>query len=399
MATIKTGMVDTEDILSDERVIDMSEKIGLLQPDDTQFTTMLMRLGAKDAIREKVNWLTDEYLPRTSALAVSATSADTVLTVTSGHGNTRFRIDNIVRVMETGEGLLVTGTSANSIAVTRGLGAIASAAGTSAQSASHLVIVGAAAAQGASSGTAQVVQRTLGYNYIQEQRNSLSFSTVQSKIELYGGREPAKEIRKKAVEHKRSIESTLFWGLRNQDTSASPGPRGFAGGAYEFLQAGTWLTSAGTGLTPVEFDTFCQGPYSYGSSNKVFFCAPTVASVLSQMYRDKWEPNTNSASETYGVKVDAFINGAFGKTLPIVVKKEWVDYDATSTNFGTMGFLLDMDYIRWRPLRELNTQLRQNIQEPSATVETHEYYTAHTLEFQEERCHGLLKGTIAYAAS
>ncbi len=164
MATIKTGMVDTEDILSDERVVDMSAKIGLLQPDDTQFTTMLMQLGAKDAIREKINWLTDEYLPRTSAIAgASATSADTVIQVTSGHGNTRFRVDNIVRVMETGEALLVTATCANSIVVTRGIGAVASAASTSAQTGAHLVIVGSAAAQGASSGTAQVVQRTIGY--------------------------------------------------------------------------------------------------------------------------------------------------------------------------------------------------------------------------------------------
>jgi hypothetical protein len=260
VATIKTGMVDTEDILSDERVIDMSEKIGVLQPDDTQFTTMLMQLGAKDATREKVNWLTDEYLPRTSALALSATSADTTFTVTSGHGNTRFRVDNIVRVMETGEAVLVTGVAANSISVTRGIGAIASAASTSATSVAHLVIVGSAAAQGASSGTAQVVQRTLGYNYVQEQRNSLSFSTVQSKIELYGGREPGKEIVKKAVEHKRALESTLFFGVRNQDTSASPGPRGECGGAYEYLQAGTWLVNAGTSLTPVEFDSFLQGP-------------------------------------------------------------------------------------------------------------------------------------------
>lgn len=223
---------------------------------------------------------------------------------------------------------------------------------------------------------------------------------MQANIDLYGGREPGKEIVKKAVEHKRAIESTLFFGLRNQDTSASPGPRGECGGAYEFLQAGTWLTSAGTGLTPVEFDSFLQGPYSYGSSNKVLFCAPTVGSVLSQMYRDKWVPNTNGTSETYGVKVDAFINGAFGKTLPIVVKKEWVDYDNTGTNFGTMGFLIDMDYVRWRPLQNIGRpQLRRNIEEPSATVQTHEYYSAHSLEFQEERVHGLLKGVVAYAAS
>lgn len=397
MPTIKTGMVDTEDILADERIVDMSEKIGLLQPDDTQFTTMLMKLASKDATREKINWLTDEYLPRTSALAASAASADTVFTVTTGHGNTRFAPNQVVRVMETGEALLITAVAANSVTATRSWGDVAAA---SAQTGSNLVIVGTAFPQGASSGTAQVVQRTLGYNYVQEHRNSLSFSWVQSNIDLYGGREPGKEVVKKAAEHKREIESTLFFGARDIDTSASPGPRGSTGGAYEFLYNGTWLTAAGTGLTPTEFDTFCQGPYSYGSSNKVFFCAPKVGTVLSQMYRDKWVPNTNGTSETYGVKVDAFINGAFGKTLPIVVKKEWVEYNATGSNFGTMGFLIDMDYVRFRPLQNIGRpQLRKDIAEPSATVHTHEYYSANTLEFQEERCHGLLTGVLAYAAS
>ena len=57
MATIKTGMIDTEDILSNERVIDMSERFYKLQPDEQQFRVILSQIGSKQATREIVEWL------------------------------------------------------------------------------------------------------------------------------------------------------------------------------------------------------------------------------------------------------------------------------------------------------------------------------------------------------
>jgi hypothetical protein len=50
-------MIDTEDILSNERVIDMSEKMHKLQPDEQQFRVMLSQIGDKEATREIVEWL------------------------------------------------------------------------------------------------------------------------------------------------------------------------------------------------------------------------------------------------------------------------------------------------------------------------------------------------------
>lgn len=393
MPTIKTGMIDTEDILSNERVIDMSERMYKLQPDEQQFRVILSQIGSKQAIREIVEWLEDEYLPRVSALAASAASADTALTVTTADGNTVFKTGDVVRNMETGEGYLVTSTSANSIGVTRSWGGVAAA---TASSVAKLMIVGNASAQGASSATARAVQRVRAYNYIQEQRDSLHFSTVQTAIELYGGREPGKEVAKKMVEHGRSIENTLFFGARDFNSSASPGPMGSAGGVYEFIS--TYITNASGALTPAEFDTFLEGPFAYGSKNKAFFCAPRVATVLSQMLRDVWQPNT-VGEKKFGAKVDAFISGTYGWSIPVFVKREWADLDNSSTNFGTMGFLIDMDYARLRELRGLATHLRRNIQEPSATATVHEVYTAFSLEFAWEKAHGLLKGVTSYSAS
>ena len=388
-------MVDTEDILSNERVIDMSERMYKLQPDEQQFRVMLSRIGSKEAVREIVEWLEDELVPRVSALAASAATADTALTVTTGHGNTLFRIGHVIRNMETGEAYLVTATSANSIGVTRAWSAGVAAA--TATSVAKLLIVGNASAQGASSGTPHVVQRVRQFNYIQDQRDPLWFSDVESAIELYGGREPGKERAKKAVEHGRAIENSLFWGARDFNASASPGPMGSCGGALEYIS--TNITNTGGATTPAEMDTFFEAPFGFGSSNKVLFVAPRVGTVLSQMYRDKWQPNSTGVSEKYGAKVTAFISSTYGLNIPVIVKKEWQDLDVTGTNYGTYGFLIDMDYVRLRNLRGFNTRLRRNVQEPSSTAIVDEYQTLFSLEFGWEKVHGIVKGITSYAAS
>lgn len=393
MATIKTGLFDTEDELSNRRVVDMSERMHRLQPDEQQFRVMLSKIGQKEAVREIIEWLEDEYMPRTSALAASATSAATDLTVTTGDGNTVFRAGHVVRNMETGEGYLVTATSANSVTVTRSWGGTAAA---SATSVAKLLIVGNASAQGASSGTSQIVQKVRAFNYIQDQRDPIHFSDFETAIELYGGREPGEELAKKAVEHGRAIENSLFWGAKDFNASASPGPMGSSGGLLEFIS--TNITDASGALTPAEFDTFLEGPFGYGTKNKVLFCAPRVGTVLSQMLRDVWQPNT-VGERKFGAKVDAFISGTYGWTIPIFVKREWQDLDKTGTNYGTYAFLVDMDYVRMRTLRGINTHLRKNIQEPSSTAEVHEYRTAFSLEMGWERVHGIIKGITSYAAS
>src|SRR4051812_23093672 len=111
MPTVQSGLFHTEQELSNRRVVDMSEKDYLLQPDDQQFRTILDKLGRKEAVREIVEWLEKEYVPRVSALAASAASGDLTVTVTTGDGNTVFRAGSVVRNMETGEAYLVSSTS------------------------------------------------------------------------------------------------------------------------------------------------------------------------------------------------------------------------------------------------------------------------------------------------
>ena len=55
--SINTGLVDTADPVSNELKIDMREKIAMLDPDVSQFSTMLMKLPQERAKSFKVEYL------------------------------------------------------------------------------------------------------------------------------------------------------------------------------------------------------------------------------------------------------------------------------------------------------------------------------------------------------
>jgi len=54
--TINSGLVDDQDILQNERVIDMSDVIDTLESDFSQFSTALMKVRSKPANSSKVEW-------------------------------------------------------------------------------------------------------------------------------------------------------------------------------------------------------------------------------------------------------------------------------------------------------------------------------------------------------
>lgn len=384
-ATINDGLVDDSDILSNERVVDMSEIVGLLESDFTQFTTALMKVRSKPAFSSKVEWLEDQLMPRLSALAASATSAATSLTVTTGEGD-YFNVGDVVRNALTGEAYEVTGVTTDSIGVTRSIGSVAAA---SSASGVDLVIIGNAALQGASTPTAKVVKRTNNYNYTQIFRHSYNFTRTLTQSKLYTSGEPNYERRKKGIEHKRAIESALFYGARDLDTGGSE-PQGFMGGIIEYLA--TNLHDGGGALTSTELDTFLQTDFQYGGQNKVIFAAPTFARVVSSYARDNWVRATPDLN-MWGIKVDGVISGAYGFNVPVFVKREWGEFSTSSNQYGSRSFVVDMDKVRIRPLQ--NTVLLRNRQNPGDDKVTEEYLTEVSFEMQNEQAHATIYGVTA----
>ena len=386
MPSVIEGLVTDQNILSNERVVDMSEIIGDLDPDETQFWTALEKIGTKPAYSSLVEWLEDEYYPRVVSISgsISAAATTACLRVASGSW---VKVNDIGRVANSGEAIHFTAVTGSSVwTIVRSIGTVA---GITAPDGTEIVLIGNAAAQGATLGDREVVLRTRAYNYTQIFRHAYGFTETLAASKLYTGGEPARERRKKAVEHKRDIEQAFFNGPREFNTTDI---RGFMGGLREYIS--TNITT-GTNLTETSFDDFLRTALHRGSKNKVSFCAPRVAGVLSGMLRDGWV-RAQPSQKAFGAKVDSWVSGVYGWDIPIMVKRDWNEFAAVSQSIGGVNalgselFVVDMDAVRMRPLR--TTRLLVNRQAPSADETTEEYLTEISMEVSHERKHALLQG-------
>jgi len=378
-----TGLVDDQDILQNERVIDMDETIAMLDPDVSQFMTMLMRVARSVAESTKVEWLEDQLFPRLSSVSSGGASDGATITVATGEG-AYFRAGDVVRNSKTGVAFRVTSVTGDVLTITTVLGRVAFSAHTAGD---QLLITGNASAQGATLGTRKITKRVAQYNYTMIQRNPYGFTRSLMASKLYGGPVPMKERKKKAVEHKRALEYTLFWGTRALDTSGTE-PTGTAGGLYEFITSN--VKNASGALTKALLDTYMKDFLQHGSSDGgVLFVSPVIAQAISGFLRDAWQPNTVDA-RLWGAKVDGFICGAFGFKVPVVVKRDWNDFSTSSGQYGGWGFYVNMDGVELPVLR--STDLLRDRQDNSADSYDEEYLTEYSIKVKQEQQHGIITG-------
>jgi hypothetical protein len=382
-----SGLVDDSDILANERVIDMDEAIAMLDPDASQFTTMLMRVARSDAFSTKSEWLEDEYFPRLSSVASGGGTDGATIVVAAGEG-VYFRAGDLFRNARTGVAKRVVSIATDTLTVSLALGRVAFAAYNAAD---QLLITGNAAAQGATLGTRKITKRVAQFNYQQILRNPYGFTRSLMASKLYGGPVPAKERKKKIVEHKRAIEYTLFWGVRNLDLVTFTEPIGMAGGLFEFVTTNV-KNAAGT-LTKVLLDTYMRDFLQHGEQNGVLFVSPVVAAAISGFLRDAWSPAGDVPGgdiRLWGAKVDGFISGAYGFRVPVVVKRDWNDFSTTSGQYGGWAFYVNMDGVEMPVLR--STELLRDRQANDADTYDEEYLTECSLKVKQERKHGIITG-------
>jgi len=394
--TVATGYISTEEIVPDERVVDMDPKIRVLKPDDTQFTTMTDKVSSRAATREKVNWLEEEDFPRIVTNTAAQITTDTAIPFSAGHGKL-VQPNDVLRNMRSGEACTVVSVATDTITLARGVGRVVAAA---ISASDNWLVVADAQPQGSDFPVARYLARVLGYNYTQITRTPWTFTNTQTAIELYGGREPAKEAVRQARVHKKKWEAIGFWGTRSYvASSVAPNgntePQGMAGGLYEFLQSNK-LDCAGAAMTPSGFDNLMAAVFQYGSTNKVLFAAPVVVQCMSSWNRSgmgaQWDPTPRNV---YGVNVDAFISGAYGYRIPVVVKKEFGEFPVANKGFGSYAFLVDLDYIERRPLRDRDTKLLTEQQPKGRDSYAAEYICEATWEIAHERAHAWILGAIA----
>lgn len=203
--------------------IDISSALDKLKPIDTP---LLLRIG-RDSLRDgctavKHEWLEDTVRGTTSndvGATINNTTDPVTATVTSGDGNTKFRIGDIVKIEQ--ELCRVTATAANTITIARAWGGSTNAAHPSAV---LITIVGPAMLQGSDLAGARTTTKSGLFNYTQIFEEEVKVSaTMQSTKKYTVQNDPEYQIGSQLDIIGVNLERTLLFGRKVQATAVVPG--------------------------------------------------------------------------------------------------------------------------------------------------------------------------------
>jgi uncharacterized protein DUF5309 len=368
--TLLTG-VEASTNNTDNNPRDMAAGVAELEPNVAPLLRLLDKLSKEAALNPKIEWLEDESMPRITTLSASAASNAGSFSVTSDY----FRVGDVVRFTAQGFALVVTATGAGAISGTK----IGGTAQASASSGSEVYIVSSANAEGSTLREIKYPQLVTASNYAQNIRTPFGVTGTEQATKHYGGDERARLQNKFGKEHARAIEQTLFFGARDiQGTNQR-----FCGGLREFIT--TNVTNDSGGLTEAEWLAFLKTGFRFGSERKVAFCSPTAVAALEGYARSNIKVEmAQGNAEKYGIQMSTYVSGQ--GIVDLVMHRDWND----SANYGGYVFLVDIDALKLRPLRD--TRLRTNVQAPDYDGFKDEYLTEVSLEIKHERRHAILTG-------
>jgi hypothetical protein len=378
-----TGTRSTGNITSNKIVIDMSNDIALLEPNESPFMSF-MKLAKRNVLAcssPKFEWLEDDLGARWDAINLPAgyTTTDTSIVVDDG---TIFSARDLVKVPRTGEVISVTSIATNTLTVVRGYGVTAAAALVDND---PLVIIGNASEEGA---TTRIIKSTLEvpkFNYTQIFRTPFGVTNTEDHTKMYGQKDLAYQRRKKGVEHKIDMARSFVFGEKKLETTGT-NPRRATGGLLSWMTANNY--DAGGALTQSEFDNnISEVVFKYGSKNKILLCSSRLLSVINGWALGKLVVNDTAAK--FGLKIMEY-ETAFG-TFSLINDSKMLE----GAVYGGYGIVLDPENIKYRYLEGRDTKLNTNIQANDADETKEEYITEAGLEVRLPKTHALITGVTS----
>lgn len=367
------GTAGTQGIDVNQRKVDMSDRILLLEPDAAPLTVITKNINKKKTGNPKFQWLEDELDPRFDVTTATFTNVITTINVTNGG---YFRAQQMVYVPRTGEVMRVVSVAANVLTVVRGVGSTAVAG----NSGEELLILNTAQPEGDASKAAVSRNPTAVTNYTQIIRTEWDATQTVLHSEFEGTDDWDNQALKHGIEHKKDIELGVMLGRPSEDTSSGQARR-TTGGFNHFVA--TNVTDVGGTMTETEFFFALRPCFRYGAKEKWAFAAQLPVDVINTFPRGKLE--VRQGESTFGLRVMQYISPH--GTVNVVTH-----YLLEGATLGGQIWILDTDVVKYRYLENKrgsrDTSIRTEIQAPDVDGRKDEYLTEMGLEFGLEKRHG-----------
>jgi hypothetical protein len=364
-----TGARGTGNVQQANRRPDIKSQIMDLQPEETPFVVLLDKLPARVTGNPEFAWFEQDLEPRFDTTTATATNSATTIAVSNG---TYFAQHDLVYVPRTGETFRVTAVASNNLTVVRGVGSTAQAL----NSGEELLITGSAQPEGDTSKPARSGIAAKVTNYTQIFREPVELTRTWMKSDTFTSPDDwTRQVRLKAIEHRKEIEYGLLVNHPSEDLTGSQ-PRRTTGGARHFIT--TNVTDAGGQFTEAEWWAALRPALRFGSKRKIVLGASLPISVVNQFAQNKVQVRTGES--TYGLNVVQYVT-------PFGVVNVMVDYLLEGTTLGGEMLVLDMEKIEYRYIRDSDTHFRDNIQAPDADTRKGEFLTECGVVFGNESAH------------
>ena len=343
------GYASSTAILANRKVIQMKDKIFLLEPSANPLTLFMQKLNRESVGAYKFEMLEDRATPLNDRVNYSTgyTAATTVTEIVVDNG-AYFQPDDIVICQRTGETMIVSSVATNTVTFTRSWGTTAVA---TLNDNEQLTILGSARAEFATANTSIATKLTTLYNLTQTFRDPFSVSRRLLKSELYGGNILAYLHRARMIEHAKDIEISLLFGEQGDSSGQSS-----TGGLNEFISTNSTSFGGAIGSLEEVFSA-AEGDFRYGSNSKVMFAGFPVVSNISLLAEQSLR--TVPPAKTYGIDVRELVT-PFGRYM--IVPHKLMEGDT----FKKQALIADLSNLGYRYLKDSDTQLRTNIQAPDA---------------------------------
>lgn len=384
------------------RVLDVSEKIHLLDNDNNPLVIFTKKAGKKETVNPQFRWQEDRFEPKsitltTAALAALDDGTTAAFSLQAGEENYLTVGDLVIIPGSAGaspdnydEVMLVTAVAANGLDITvvRNFGERTNAwAGTPVLTQLTAYMTGTSFEEGSVAATAKSTKVQFKYNFTEIFKDTFSVTGTEDATELYGGPDRPRLRRKKGMKHMRDIERAFIVGQKKEDVVTGSYPRRATAGALSFIT--TNVSDVGGAINYQSWVDFAKDVFRYGeSTTRLLLCSAEAISAIDLMAHNQYFAMT--PENVHGVNVKRVMT-SHGDLL-VVRHKQF-------NEMGLAGYALalDMQDVRYRFLRGRDSKFESDIQLPGADVFTDQYLTEAGLEFPLEERSGYLKGITGFA--
>lgn len=388
--------------LEERLIVDVVDKIFLLEPNKHPLVTLLTNVGKvfdgkawtgssmmkKSTGNPEFGWFEKYYGGRYCKVSGTYTTAAAQTPTVTGAGSSSgdiFTTGDVVKNARTGETMVVAWASTTTVNLaTRSFGATAAAAGLDGDG---LYIIGNVNEENAGARNVNTTRTAKETNFTQIFKTTIAVSRTNKESDLYGGKDLVELRAEHGTQHALDIERAFWWGEKGEDTGGTYShPRRATGGVQEFIEANAaYVQNQGGVLTAPDFNTFLREGFTYGSTEKSFFCGGVTLQAINEFARGQIRMRPNEKS--YGMQIGEYIT-TFGK-INLIHNPLFVE------DYAGYGFLLDMECFKYRYMNNSDTKLFTNVQANDVDGEVDQYLSEVGLQrIQAQKC-ALLKGVTS----